>query len=190
MPTLEELLAPIPGDNPSGPYLRYDPIYDKLKEARRDDPLQDPPVRADWRQVIELTGSTIAKKSKDLQLAAWHTEGLLQRDGLSGLRQGLELIQQLLERYWDTVHPEIDEDGDAEMRAAPLAWVGSYLELPIRLAPLNRNGDSYAAYRESRAVPTEQEAESDDEARERREAALAEGRLDPEAPELAVGARV
>ena len=34
---LDPLLAPIPGDNPSGRSVRNDPIYDKIKEARRED---------------------------------------------------------------------------------------------------------------------------------------------------------
>jgi hypothetical protein len=37
MPVRDDLLNPIPGDNPSGANLRYDPAYDKVKvkEARR-----------------------------------------------------------------------------------------------------------------------------------------------------------
>ncbi len=37
MPLREDILNPIPGDNPSGKDLRYAPIYDKIKEARRED---------------------------------------------------------------------------------------------------------------------------------------------------------
>jgi len=35
MPFPDELLNPIDGANPSGVNLRYDPIFDKIKEARR-----------------------------------------------------------------------------------------------------------------------------------------------------------
>jgi len=37
MPLPEGLLNPIPGENPSGQSLRYDPVYDKIREARRAD---------------------------------------------------------------------------------------------------------------------------------------------------------
>ena len=37
MPVREDLLQPIPGPHPGGASLRYDPVYDKLKEARRED---------------------------------------------------------------------------------------------------------------------------------------------------------
>lgn len=179
MPLRDDLLTPIAGDNPSGPYLRYEPIYDRIKEARRDDPLQDPPVRADWRLVSELAAEAIAKQSKDLQLAAWLTEAELQREGYAGLRGGLGLILALLEQFWDTVHPII-EDGDADMRAAPLGWVATQLDIPVRLAPVTTKGHAFTEYWESRSVPTETEAGSDEELSTRREAAVADGKLTPE----------
>jgi len=69
--------------------------------------------------VIKVAGEALAKKSKDLQLAKWLTEGLLRRDGFAGLRAGLQAMAGLLERYWDTLWPELDPD-DLELRAGPL----------------------------------------------------------------------
>ena len=37
MPIPDNLLNPIPGANPSGEDLRYAPLYDKIKEARREE---------------------------------------------------------------------------------------------------------------------------------------------------------
>ena len=130
MPLRDDLLNPIPGANPSGANLRYAPVYDKIKEARRED--DDAPQGewaherkvADWKQVVKLAGESLATKSKDLQLAAWLTEAMLRTEGFAGLLAGLKLLQALLENFWDTLYPEI-EDGEAEMRAAPLDWVGS-----------------------------------------------------------------
>jgi len=48
---LEALLAPVPGDNPTGRDLRYDPRYDQVKEARREDlelPAAGSPPTARW----------------------------------------------------------------------------------------------------------------------------------------------
>jgi type VI secretion system protein ImpA len=173
MPLRTDLLTPIPGENPAGTSLRYDSIYDRIKDARKDDPLHDPPIKADWRQIIDLSSEAIAKRSKDLQLAAWLTEAALRREGVSGLRQGLELMLGLLVQFWDHVYPELD-DGDAEMRAAPLGFIGAYLDGPVRLAPLNSKGHSLLQYRESQGVPSEEEAQADDAKREKREAAVAE----------------
>jgi len=60
--------------------------------------------------VTKLCGEAIAKKSKDLQVAAWLVEALVRRDGFAGLIEGLALIRGLIENFWDTLYPEL-EDG-------------------------------------------------------------------------------
>ena len=49
MPLRDDLLNPIPGDNPSGVSLRYERIYDQIKEARTEDD-ESIPVGAWQRQ--------------------------------------------------------------------------------------------------------------------------------------------
>src|SRR5690606_21406161 len=121
----------------------------------------------------------LAKKTKDLQVAAWLTEALVHREGFAGLKDGLELLRGLVETFWDHVYPEA-EDGDLELRAAPLEWVGRYLDVAVKSVPLNEAGHSFIAYKDSRTVPTEDEAESDNDKRSAREEALEEGKLAPE----------
>lgn len=185
MPLREDILNPIPGDNPSGADLRYDPLYPKIKEARReeDDVPQGDWVHerklADWGQVLKLANDAIAAKSKDLQLAAWLTEALIRKEGFAGFRQGLELIKGMLEGFWDTLYPGIEE-GDAEMRASPLEWVGSCLDQALRQVGLTRQGHDWFQYKDSRAVPTEEEAGKDNNKAEIRIAKLADGKIAPE----------
>lgn len=182
MPLRDDILAPIPGDNPGGADLRYDPLYDRIKDARRED--DDAPQgewtrqrkTADWPQVIKLAGDAIATKTKDLQLAAWLTEALLKREGLAGLREGVGLLRALVAEFWDHLYPEID-DGDAEMRAAPLDWVGLKLEVAVKQAPLTRAGHSLLDYRDSRAVGYEADTENDSDRAEARQKLIAEGKL-------------
>src|SRR6266516_4572274 len=93
MPLPEGLLNPIPGGNHSGQNLRYDPVYDKIREARRaEEELQlseeaskkDVWARAikkaDFVQVLKLSTEALSKRTKDLQIAAWLTEALLARE--------------------------------------------------------------------------------------------------------------
>ena len=94
---------------------------------------------ADWPAVIKLTTDASTKQSKDLQLAAWLTEAVLRKEGFAGLRSGLELIKGLLENFWDTLYPEI-EDGDLELRSAPLSWLGLKLDMAVKSVPLVRGG--------------------------------------------------
>lgn len=184
MPFLEDLLTPISGSNPSGADLRYDPLYDKIKEARRqDDDLaqgawQRERKLADYPLVIKLTQEALASKSKDLQLAAWLTEALVRKRGFGGLYDGLALCRGLVDNFWDTLYPALDE-GDAELRAAPLEWIGSKLEEAIKNVPLVKDGDGWYKFKESRAVGFEDQAKTPEQ-KKAREKMLKEGKLAPE----------
>src|SRR5579863_3513544 len=184
MPFRDDLLNPISGENPSGANLRYAPVYDKIKEARRQD--DDAPQGewqherkvADYKQVIKLAGDALATKSKDLQLAAWLTEALLRTDGFSGLLAGLKLLQGLVETFWDSLYPEL-EDGDAEFRAAPLDWVGSRLDQAIRNVDLTRQGHDWFQFKQSRQIGYE--ADANDEVKlAARTQAIADGKVTAE----------
>src|SRR5579875_2001867 len=136
----DNLLNPIPGPNPSGESLRYTPVskqdptffYDKIKEARREEEeleqgeWQHEVKKADSALVIKLATDALANRSKDLQIAAWLAEALLRKHRFAGFQEGLDLLRGLLENFWETLYPEL-EDGDAELRAAPLEWVGTRL---------------------------------------------------------------
>jgi type VI secretion system protein ImpA len=185
MPLRDDLLAPIPGENPSGENLRYAPVYDKIKEARRED--DDAPQgewqrerkTADFNLVIKLAGDALATKSKDLQLAVWLAEAALRKEGYAGLRDGLVLLHGLLNEFWDTVYPEM-EDGDLELRAAPLDWIGSYLDGPLRKTGFTKSGLGYFKYKESRTVGYEEQAAESETRRNARETAVAEGKITAE----------
>src|SRR5438445_278411 len=185
MPGREDLLQPIPGPNPGGANLRYDPLYDKLKEARREDDdvpqgqWTRPRKTADWPLVIKLASDALVTKSKDLQIAAWLTEALARQEALGGLRAGLELLRDLLTRFWEHLYPEL-EDGDAGLRAAPLEWVGRYLQPTIRSVPLNKSRHDFFKYRESRTVGYEADAKGDKKKLAARQALIDEGKLAPE----------
>jgi type VI secretion system ImpA family protein len=132
MPFPDDLLNPIEGPNRSGANLRYDPIYDKIKEARREEDQPPPGMTERDRKVaenplvIKLVTDLLAKRTKDLQLAAWLTEALLKQKGFGGLKDGLALCYGFVDKFWDTVFPEL-EDGDAQARGAPLGFVGTKL---------------------------------------------------------------
>jgi type VI secretion system protein ImpA len=163
MPLPEGLLKPIPGQNSSGQSLRYDSVYDRIREARREEEVLSAGVwtretkKADFVQVVKLATEALSSKSKDIQIAVWLTEALLVREGIPGLTQGLDLIRGLLESFWDTLYPEI-EDGDLEMRVAPVAWVGSRLDAVVRKVPLTKSKLDWLKYQESRRVGYEADA--------------------------------
>jgi type VI secretion system protein ImpA len=185
MPLRNDLLNPISADKPAGENLRYAPVYDKIKEARRED--DDAPQGdwkherkvADWQLTVKLIGDALATKTKDLQLAAWLAEAMLRREGVSGLREVLDMTRGFLENFWDGLYPEL-EDGDAEYRAAPLQWVGDRLEMPLKGSPLTRGGLNWLQYKESRAIGTEEAASASEEKMQVRLDAIAEGKITEE----------
>lgn len=186
MPLRDDLLNPIPGPNPSGESLRYAPVFDQIKEARREEEeisqgeWQIAIKKADWPLVVKLCSETLAKKSKDLQVAAWLVEALVRRDGFAGLDEGLALVRGLLEKFWETLYPEL-EDGDAELRSAPLEWIGDRLDGPLRKVPLTSDGLDWQNYKESRTVPSEADAENNETKQQARADAVSDGKLTPEA---------
>jgi type VI secretion system protein ImpA len=184
MPLRDDLLNPIPGDNPSGENLRYAPVYDKIKEARRQDDdvpqgeWQHERKMADWPAVIKLTQEALATKSKDLQLAAWLTEAMLRREGFAGFRASVELIRNLIDTFWDTLYPEIEDD-DVELRAMPVEWIGTKFDDLVRQTGIVKSGLSFVKYKESRAVGYEADC-TDDAKLEARQTAIAEGKMTAE----------
>ena len=157
------LLNPIDGENPSGESLRYDGTYDQIKEARREDEVfaqgdwsRDLKV-ADWKKVIDLATAALTKKTKDLQIAAWLTEGLAKydkQDRWIGLRDGLQLMRSLQENFWDTIYPEVDpedDEGSLAARANVIASMEQRLGAILKELPLIAGAQySYLQYQESK----------------------------------------
>jgi type VI secretion system protein ImpA len=182
MPLRDDLLNPIPGDNPSGANLRYDPVTDKIKEARRED--LDVP-QGDWKTalkaadlpaVIKMGSDALAKKGKDLQIAVWLVDAHVRKEGFPVLAPALQFLHDLLEQYWDTLYPPIDEDGDMEVRSAPLVWLGSKLGEQLGFLPIVSGKLSWLKYQESRVVGYEADADTG-EKQEKREQAIKDNKV-------------
>ena len=184
MPLRDDLLNPIPGNNPSGVDLRYDPVTDKIKEARRED--ADVPQgewktalkTADYPLAIKLASDALVKRGKDLQIAVWLVDAIIRREGFSQLAPCFRFLRELMEQFWDTLYPAI-EDGDVEIRAAPLDWLGAKLGDPLKSLPITSNKLSWVSYQESRIVGYEKDADTY-EKQQARSGRVSEGKLTAE----------
>ncbi len=153
----ESLIRPIEGENPAGEDLRADPSpissYYQIKDARAaarafersGDKSKADDAAAEWRKVRQLAPDVLATKAKDLEIAAWLTEALVREHGFAGLRDGFRLTKELIDGFWDNLHPMPDEDGIAT-RVAPLVGLNGgesegTLAVPIALAPITDDGD-------------------------------------------------
>ena len=108
-----QFLEEISTESPCGEDLEYDPEFGEMERAAQGKPEQQigdtliPAQDADWLAVITRAIS-LFDRTKDLRVAVYLTRSLLHTEGLSGLRDGLSLIQGLLENHWESVHPQLD----------------------------------------------------------------------------------
>jgi type VI secretion system ImpA family protein len=154
---LESLLRPIPGAAPAGESLRYEPVFDTLRDLRREDDQQAPRgvwrsrlKLADWGAVIATAQDTLSNRSKDLQVAAWLTEALVVRQGLEGASAGFALLAGLVEQYWPLLwpHPGTDDDADEDARLTILEWLDGKLSERLMLQPLADGGEPPPSWHE------------------------------------------
>lgn len=138
----EPFLKPISQTQTCGADLRYEQIYDQIREARRQ---EDPSLPqgvwkrelkyANWGEVEKLCTQVLLTRSKDLQIAAWLAEAWLHEKGITGFAHGVWLMHALSEAFWDHIYPGIDEDG-IESRLAPIDWLNEKLPDQIDLYPV------------------------------------------------------
>ena len=146
---IEALLSPIDVSQPAGSDLRDDAssnsLYYTLKSTRAqarslerqalvDD---DTPVTPsdDWKQILDTAVHILGARSKDLEVVAWLLEALPRLYGFSGLHAGFALTRRLIERYWDHLYPQPDEDGLAT-RIAPLVGLNGVEGEGTLIAPI------------------------------------------------------
>ncbi len=127
---LPKLLEPVSDDEPAGPDQEYHPTYLAVFRAAEGTPsrqMGDTVVAAeepDWSRVGGLAADLLSQ-SKDLRVAVLLACALLRVQGLKGLNDGLALVQGLMDRYWQGLHPQLDPDDDND----PTARVNCVLDL-------------------------------------------------------------
>jgi len=169
MPLRDDLLEPIEGENPSGPNLQYDKIFDQIKEARQEDDESIPSgtweravKKADRPLVIKVAGDALAKRTKDLRLAGWYIESLVRKEGFSVLVPSIELVLKLEEGFWDTIHPEPDEDDKSlDLRVGSVEAFATLLAQSLKMTALTRDKIDWFGYQDARAIGFEADAKSD-----------------------------
>ena len=178
---VEALLAPIPGDDPAGRDLKYEPIYDQIKAARRaaDDKLSVPHTKRpekkesegesgsksssieqeapagpgpqqDWLAIEKLTTDALAIQSKDLQVAVWLLEVETRLNGFEGAAISLQVLRELIDRYWAGLYPQAGDDDDEPLgrRAAVMNWIEDREKFPniLKSLPLTPAGTAYSLH--------------------------------------------
>ena len=124
---VEKLLQEISAEAPCGEDLEYDTAFGEMARAAQGRPEQqmgDTLSEAEepaWREV-RGKALDLLSRTKDLRVGVYLARALVHTDGLPGLGDSLALLKGFVERYWETVHPQLDpEDGnDPTMRVNTL----------------------------------------------------------------------
>jgi type VI secretion system protein ImpA len=133
----EALLAPVSDEAPSGVDLSYDAEFLELEQVSQGKPEQQfgdtviPAEEPDWQEVAGRAEALLGR-SKDLRVALLLTRALTRLYNIEGAATGLSVVTEMLSRYWDTLHPELDheDNDDPTMRLnalAPLADSETFL---------------------------------------------------------------
>lgn len=127
---IEPMLAPLDEEAPSGSDLEYDPQFMALerlatpKEERAVGDSVIPAEEPEWAKVEEQA-LALLQRSRDLRLAVHLCEAGVRLRGIPGWADGLGLVRGLLERQWESVHPQLDAEDEND----PTARVNAILPL-------------------------------------------------------------
>ncbi|MDR7272995.1 type VI secretion system protein ImpA [Pelomonas saccharophila] len=124
-PVLAPWLQPVSEDDPCGPDLEYDNDFLALTQAAAGKPETQfaPAEPPDWR-AVRSGADDINGRSRDLRVANLLLRARLRLEGFAVLAPGLRLFEELLTRWWDELHPRLD-DGDAFGRINVLGELNS-----------------------------------------------------------------
>lgn len=134
MADLDALLRPVSDEDPTGPDLGYDPDRQAIEGAFDAAADGDDPV--DWRDVVRRIEDQ-SGRTKDIWLAVYLARAGARSQRLDMVEIGCRYLAGLLDRYWDDVHPSLEEYGYEGRRGAceALVRIGEFIG-PLRRTPL------------------------------------------------------
>jgi type VI secretion system protein ImpA len=143
---LATVLAPVSVEPPCGPNLKGTLEWAEFERIAQGKPAQyvgkDVVAAAEeprWADVVKRAADLLGR-SKDLRIAVHLVKASLRTRGWQGLADGLTLIRQLVEQYWDQLHPELDRDdnNDPTLRLNCLAELSEDdgVQLALRTLPI------------------------------------------------------
>ena len=147
---VEKFLGEISPEAPCGEDLTYDPAYLELErlargtEERQVGDVVVPAEEPNWREVANAA-LALLERTRDLRVILYATVAALRVEGLPGLRDGLALLRATLERYWETLHPQLDPDDPDPIERVNL--------IAALVAPESNLGDPYRFLRRIREAP-------------------------------------
>jgi type VI secretion system protein ImpA len=113
---IDLLQLPVEGPHPCGEDLEYDPDFMALHQATTGKREQQfgstiiPAEPPDWARV-ERIAKQLCTRTRDLRVLVPLTLAWTENRGLPGYVDGLQLVDAVLQKFWDDVHPRVVDDG-------------------------------------------------------------------------------
>jgi len=135
-------------DSPSGENLEYDPVFTEMEIAGQpgeERQIGDEVTAAEDPDYRDLSEKALAvlKQSHDLRAAVFLADATVNIKGLVGFADVTTYILGCLEGFWDSCHPELDEDDDNDptMRINAVQGLGgeTTVSRSLRRAPLTES---------------------------------------------------
>lgn len=97
--------SPVSESQPAGADAKYEPEYEALTAeiAKLSSVSQSAPIS--WEAVADNGAVILARKSKDISVAAYMAVALAHIDGAQGFLDGVNLLRGICENFWDDAFP-------------------------------------------------------------------------------------
>jgi type VI secretion system protein VasJ len=117
---------PINEMSTAGSDVRNDPQYENIENeiSKLSNPNTSNAVN--WHFICDTAAELLANKGKDILVACYLTCGLLQTSSLAGLSEGLSILSDMLEIYWDSLYPPVQR---ARARRNALQFLIDHIQL-------------------------------------------------------------
>ena len=109
----DRLLQPVSDEEPAGEDLsdltEYYILEDLVAGGTAEDAAAAEP---EWPRVL-ATATELLERGKELRVLVHLIHALVRLDGFPGLRDGLQLLDGMLDSFWESIYPQLEEDYDA-----------------------------------------------------------------------------
>jgi type VI secretion system protein ImpA len=142
---LDGLLKSFGEDTPSGENLEYESVFTDLEmvaQPKEERQMGDEVIAAEEPNYREISEKALAvlEQSHDLRAAVLMAGAELRMNGFEGFAKVTTYIRGCLEEFWDSCHPQLDEDDDNDPTMRVNAILGlsddATIVKSVRNAPL------------------------------------------------------
>ncbi len=123
---VESLLVPVSDDDPVGPDMSYDDNRLSIETAFETSFGEGGSADVNWPEITKLITAQCAQ-TKDIWLGVYLTRAGALGGKLDIVQAGAELLAGLFTRYWEHVHPQLDEYG-LQGRIGPCESIARFAE--------------------------------------------------------------